>query len=243
MSDANNEPKSSADTHGRERGDHGEASPATPDRPASQSGTVTLVEQLSAAFREQVERALGVALTDELGTTALAFVDHYLSLVRDETREPIVSLVAANAGAWFGELIRREVGGTWIGDGKDPRRLRLLLEPQFVHFSPVDMAYEAIFSAAAEPGDPRLPDGTTLDCAFHLRKQPVGDQEPADHAWVADRLAEAPPVPEDQYYSLTGRWETLELILELLASRELERGGEPTRYHLNDYVAVLAGGS
>src|SRR5690606_39766463 len=88
-------------------------------------------------------------------------------------------------GAWFGELIRREIGGTWIGDGVDPRRLRLLLEPQFVHFSPVDMASEAILSGSLsssdrrsrparrpeaeygrsptsvsiEPGDPRLPDG------------------------------------------------------------------------------------
>ena len=208
------------------------------------AGASALVEQLAAAFVEQVRRALDVdlaATAEELGTAALAYVDHYLALSRDEDREPIVSLVAANAGAWFGELVRREIGGTWIGDGVDPRRLRLLLEPAFVHFSPVDMAYEAILSAAIEPGDPRVPDGAVVDSAFHLRKQPAPDhpEEPADHDWIVDRLAEAPPVAEDQYFSLTGRFETLELILELLASRELERGAEPTRYHLNDYVAAL----
>jgi hypothetical protein len=210
------------------------------------AGATALVEQLTTAFAEQLRRALGVELDPGLGTTALAYVDHYLSLLREdpegETREPIVSLVAANAGAWFGELIRREIGGTWIGDGKDPRRLRLLLEPAFVHFSPIDMAYEAILSEAVEPGDPRIPEGATLDSAFHLRKQPAQDHpdEPSDHDWIGDRLAEVPPVAEDQFFSLTGRFETLGLILALIASREHERGHEPTRYHLNDYIAELS---
>lgn len=202
--------------------------------------TTALVEQLTAAFREQIRRALSVELRDELGPTALAFVDHYLAQARDETREPILSLVAANAGAWFGELIRREIGGTWIGDGVDPRKLRLLLEPAFVHCSPIDMAYEAILSATVEPGDPRVPEGASLDAAYHLRKD--GDGEAlSDHDWVHERLAETPPLPEDQFFSLTGRFETLALILELLATRDLERGREPTRYHLNDYVAALTG--
>lgn len=231
--------------------DSGEAQPAASlASPATQlggessgaTGALPLVEQLTAAFREQIRRALGVELPDELGATALAYVDHYLALLRDETREPIVSLVAANAGAWFGELIRREIGGMWIGDGVDPRRLRLLLEPAFVYFAPVDMAYEAILSSSAEPGDPRLPDDATLDSSYHLRKRPLAgfEHEPADHDWVTERLAECPPMPEDQFFSLTGRFETLQLILELLANRELERGREPTHYHLNDYIAALA---
>lgn len=226
------------------QGDASLASP--PSRQGGESsgaaGAVALVEQLTAAFREQVRRALKVELPDELGATALAYVDHYLALLREETREPIVSLVAANAGAWFGELIRREIGGTWIGDGIDPRALRLLLEPAFVYFAPVDVAYEAILSGSPALGDPRVPEGASLDASFHLRKHPVVnfEHEPADHDWVSERLAETPPLPEDQYFSLTGRFETLQLILELLASRELERGREPTRYHLNDYIAELS---
>lgn len=205
------------------------------------AGATALVEQLSAAFREQLRRALDIELSDELGSTALAYVDHYLALLRDETREPIVSLVAANAGAWFGELIRREIGGIWIGDGVDPRGLRLLLEPAFVYFAPVDMAYEAILSGSPGPSDPRVLEGVELDPSFHLRKRPLAsfEHEPSDQDWVMDRLAESPPVPEDQFFSLTGRFETLQLILELLATREHERGREPTPYHLNDYIAVL----
>ena len=207
------------------------------------SPALALVDQLVAGFVTQLERALGLELREDLGKTALAYTDHYLSLLRDETREPIVSLVAAGAGAWFGELVRREIGGQWIGDGEDPRRLRLLLERQFVYFSPVYLAYEAIFSGSPDPGDPRLPHGATLDGAYHLRKQTEPGDEIDDHAWVTDRLAEAAPVSEDVFFSLTGRFETLELILELLATRDLARGREPTRYHLNDYVATLTRGS
>lgn len=227
------------------RQDHDE-SPAT----ARADATQALVEQLQTTFREQLHRALETELSADLGESALAYVDHYLSLIRDEEREPIISLLAAGAGAWFGEFVRARVGGQWIGDAKDPRRLRLLLEAQFVHFSPIDMAYEAILATSPEPGDARLPPGAVLDGSFHLRKDSEarehGDapedsegEGPSDHDWVAERLAQTSPLPEDQYYSLTARFETLTLILELLASRDLARGREPTRYHLNDYVAAL----
>lgn len=233
----------------RSGGDSGEpgASARSGPSPASAQDDPTraLVEQLTLGFVEQLARALKLPATPlaEMGPTALAYVDHYLSLSRDETREPIITLVAAGAGAWFGELVRREVGGQWIGDGSDPRRLRLLLEPQFVHFSPVDMAYEAILASEVEPGDPRIPTGAELDGAFHLRKRSApGDPEgePSDHEWVTERLADMAPLPEDQFYSLTVRFETLSTILELLATRELARGREPTRYHLDDYIQVLA---
>lgn len=214
-------------------------SPPSPAPSPPESASAALVDQLEASFREQLRRAIGVSLDPSLDDAALAYVDHYLSLVRDEQREAIVSLVAAGAGAWFGEYLRRQVGALWIGDGEEPRRLRLLLEPQFVHLSPVDMAYEAIFSGSPAPDDPRLPTGAALDGAFHLRERAEGDERSA-HDWIHERLAEAAPLPEDQYYSLTGRFETLTLILELLADRDRARGREPTRYHLNDYVAALS---
>jgi hypothetical protein len=219
--------------------DHDPGEPSAPAR----SPTQALVDQLTLGFVEQLARALKLPATPlaEMGTAALAFVDHYLSLLRDETREPIVTLVAAGAGAWFGELVRREIGGQWIGDGSDPRRLRLLLEPQIIHFSPIDMAYEAIFASEVDPGDPRIPAGAEIDGTFHLRKRSADAEptEPSDHDWVTERLADTSPLPEDQFYSLTVRFETLALILELLATRDLTRGREPTRYHLNDYIELL----
>lgn len=207
----------------------------------AQHRALALVETLADRFRDQVERALKVRLDGSI--TSLAFVDHYLALARDEDREPIVSLIAAGAGAYFGELVRRELGATWVGDGQDPRRLRLLVEPQFVYFSPVDQAYEAIAGRGLELDDPRLPPGPSFDSAFGLEPPPADDDAlgGGDAQWLAERLAELPPVPEDEFHSLTCRFETLQLMLQLLAAKHADEGLLPRRLGVPDYVAVLAG--
>lgn len=211
--------------------------------PNLQARAQALVDALVGTFEEQVRRALELDLDGS--TTSLAIIDHYLSLARDEEREPIVSLLAAGAGAYFGELVRREIGGIWIGDGTDPRRLRLLLEPQLIHFSPVDQAYETIAGEALSPDDPRIAAGPDFDSAFGFpppsTEQDVEDGPEADDTtWLSARLSELSPVPEDQFYSLTCRFETLVLMLEMLAARH-EAAGQPPRSHgLADYVEVLA---
>lgn len=207
-----------------------------------------LVQALIRSFDEQVHRALEVRLDNS--PTSLAFVDHYLSLAREEDREPIVSLLAAGAGAYFGELVRHQMGGTWVGDGKDPRRLRLLLDSQFIYFSPVDQAYEAIAGDTLSPDDARIAAGPAFDSAFGLQPSPEeeDEQDPETHAemddarWLRERLAEVPPIPADHFHSLTCRFETLQLMLELLATKHASEGRSPRHYGLTDYVEVLAAG-
>lgn len=205
-----------------------------------------LAVELDQRFREQVHRSLGVELDGS--TTSLAFVDHYLTQAREEDRVPILQLLSAGAGAYFGELVRREIGGSWIVQGDDPRNLRLLLEPQFIYFAPVDQAYEAVLAFEPDPDDARAPEGAPLDAAFRARPSslpavdPTNGEEldPSDHDWLMERLSERPPVPEDVYYSLTGRYETLLLLLELLATKHLSEGRQPRTYGLVDYASVLA---
>ncbi len=209
----------------------------------------TLVDELVEGFHGQVQRALGLELDGSV--TSLAFVDHHLRAAReamdddpDPSREaPILTLVAAGAGAYFGELVRREIGGTWIGDGKDPRRLRLLLAPQFLHFSPVDQAFEVLIGDELRDGDARVPEGPPLDTAFRVRTRPQprpdGSAAPADASWLDERLAEMSPVPADHYYTLTARYETLELILELLAQKHASEGRTPRRFEMADYADEL----
>jgi hypothetical protein len=215
-----------------------------------------LVAQLESTFREQIKRALGVELPDEV--SGLAYVDHHLGELRSEDREPIVTLVACGAGAWFGEFVRKQIGGHWIGDGEDPRRLRLLLDPIFLHFSPVDLAYEAIFSGEVDEGDARAPDGPLIDGAYQLdgapnpkgpaNLPPEGDPEAkpeqphdasSDREWVGARLAELAPVPQEQYFSMTGRFETLQLILQMLAHRRVADGKQPRTWSIEDYLQAL----
>jgi hypothetical protein len=247
------------------------------------SQTEKLVELLVDRFRAQLHNALKVELDDT--PTSLAFVDYYLSRARHENREPILSLLAAGAGAYFGELVRREIGGSWIGDGKDPRRLRLLIEPHFIHFSPVDVAFEAIAGQSVDDDDPRHPAGLLMDSAFHLRpptpphadsssetaddandrnrnlqedlahaaprrswdfgQPPVETSEPInledDAAWVDERLSALDPVAESEFFSLTGRFETLLLILELLSVKHSAEGRQPRSLKIADYAAILSG--
>lgn len=233
----------------------GSAPRATTDK-APQSPTASalgLVEALDRTFREQVRRALDFELDGSI--ESLAFVDHYLRMAQDESREPIVSLIAAGAGAYFGTLVANTIGASWVGDGRDPRRLRLLLAPQLIHFSPVDQAYEGIASRPLSPDDPRIAEGPAFDPAFHLRPPNVAAQDPDDAdssagatpdqpeddaSWLEARLAELPPVPEDQFHSLTCRFETLQLMLELLAAKHAAEGRKPRSLGVPDYLEALA---
>jgi hypothetical protein len=212
-----------------------------------------LVDQLVAAFREQIRRSLHVELDES--ETSLAFVDHYLRMVTDEVdshpsgvevRMPIVALVAAGAGAYFGEVVRKEIGATWIGDGRDPRRLRLLLTHQFLYFSPIDQAIEAIAGRSLGEDDPRIPEGAPFDPSFTLSPPRFDDDESMgeheeDAAWLQERLSELAPVPEDEFVSLTCRFETLKLMLELLAAKHGSEGKLPRQYTVDDYLEAMNG--
>jgi len=260
--------------------------PPTPARDGDEAraaAVARLVRDLEQNFRDAVERSLHFKLDGSV--TSLAIVDHYLAQARTETRAPILALLAAGAGAYFGELVARHLGALWLGDGKDARHLRLLLTPAFVYFSPVDTAFTAILGAEPGPDDPRLPTGLPLDFAIHLQTEarpppnprravdldepPPDPPEPAepgaeplppphddgtddatndtntddatdDATWIGARLAELAPVPADQFYSLTTRYETLELILELLATRRAHAGYGPYTYTVQDYLHAFS---
>lgn len=222
------------------------AAPA--DLAALRAASERLAAELQRVFHEQVRRSLGVDLDGSV--TSLAYVDHYLAQARREDREPILSLLAAGAGAYFGDLVIRTLGGSWLGDGKGPRSLRLLLAPQRIHFAPVDMALEAIVGESLEADDPRVPAGAAVDGSLHFvgggeaeartsASEGSGEPELSDEAWIHEALANFAPVSEDHFYSLTCRYETLQMIVELLAGRQAERGCAPRTYTIDDYVAAF----
>jgi len=220
--------------------------PSPDDAPLSgleqlQSASKRLVEDLRGGFATQLERALGVGLDNSV--ISLAYADHYLAQARAETREPILTLLAAGAGAYFGDLVCQTIGGTWLGDGKRATSLRVLLAPQMIYFSPFAIALDAIAGEAVAPGDPRAPADLPLDSAFLFAKPPASGAEEAeqddDTTWLSDVLANLAPVPENHFHSLTCRFETLELMLQLLAERQASRGCTPQTYTIADYVAAF----
>jgi len=157
------------------------------------------VHELAERAVEYVRRALGLVL--DYTPETLPVLDHYLDQVPTDQPET-VALVASSAGAYFGEVTRRSLGGEWEGPGLGrvpPTGWRVRLTGG-VSFSPIGYAAESIVEAEVEG----------YDGAF--------DVPPADRPAVEQALEDR-EVPEDEYYSLSGRLETLEYVVDIVMSR------------------------
>jgi hypothetical protein len=92
---------------------------------------------------------------------------------------------------------------------------------------------------AADPDEPP-PDPPEPVEAGAEPLPPPHDDGTDDAAWIGARLAELAPVSVDEFYSLTTRFETLELILQLLATRRAHAGYDPYTYTVQDYLHAFS---
>lgn len=162
----------------------------------------TAVAEFAARAVEFVQSALGVTL--EFNSETLPVLDHYLRAVPDDQPEA-AELVAATAGAYFGEVVRRRLGGSWDASDDDPSRWRFEL-PGGLWLRPGQMALAAIFHTDE----------------FEDTLNPPARMQPAAEAALA-RMAD---VTAETYYSLCGRLDTLEhlhAVMLAVAAREAER--------------------
>ena len=141
-----------------------------------------------------VERAVGIAM--EYDSDTLPILDHYLRTV-PQRRDEMVRLVAATSGAYFGEVVRRRLGGQWDLSAGDPAGWRLVL-PTGLSFSPAGVVAEAIAQD----------DSDVMPAAFDapLRLRPHLEQ-------ALSRMGE---VTVEVFYSLCGRLDTLEHLEDVL---------------------------
>jgi hypothetical protein len=160
-----------------------------------------------------VKRALGVML--EYDSNTLPLLDHYLRSVGDAD-PAAVKLVIATAGAYFGEVVRRNLGGRWelqpSGDGEartgvDDADWRVVL-PTGLNFSPVGFAASAIAQADVEEFD------CELDAPARMRP------------YVQQTLSRMGEVSVEDYYSLCGRLDTLEHVHEVLVAVAAQMMGD-----------------
>jgi hypothetical protein len=142
-----------------------------------------------------VRRALGVTL--EYDSDTLPLLDHYLRTVPGD-QLATVELVVATSGAYFGEVVRRRLGGRWEATGEEPE-WRVVL-PTGLNFSPAGFVASAIAQADLDDLD------TTLDAP------------PRMLPYVQQTLARMGEVSIDDYYSLCGRLDTLEHVHEVLVA-------------------------
>lgn len=155
---------------------------------------------------EYVRRAVGLEMDYDSDT--LPLLDHYLRSV-PEDQPATVELVATSAGAYFGEVVRRRLGGRWDTTAEDVIEWRVVL-PTGLHFSPAGFVAAAIIRADLDDLD------TTIDAPPRMRP------------FVEQTLARMSDVTEDDYYSLCGRLDTLEHVHEVLVAVAAKMMGKET---------------
>ncbi|MCC6553586.1 MAG: hypothetical protein IT372_11275 [Polyangiaceae bacterium] len=174
--------------------------------------------ELAGGCVRAVERSLGVKLDYQPET--LPVVDHYLEQARGtaSARPEALIVVAQMVGAYFGEVIRRRHASWWrLERPDDPTTWRIELEEVYLAFNPVLFVHEALSrgDAAPAPGDAEELAGAEA--------APLELQEEDSRA-ISERLAELPPVPEDEYYAPSTRLEVIDIAVDVIRARRMAAG-------------------
>jgi len=152
--------------------------------------TNSAVLDLTVACVTSVKNASGMEL--DLTQDTRPILDHYVEL-SDSPREEIVSLMAPMSGAYFGELLVRQLGdGQWVTDPDDYTGWRLCFERCSLTFKPIGVALEVLLGQDV-PG-----------WGAHLHSAP------ADQLRVEKALEVFGDVRDRDYYTFTMRFEAIE---------------------------------
>jgi hypothetical protein len=150
----------------------------------------TAVMDLTVACVTSVKNATGMEL--DLTQDTLPILDHYAQML-DAPRDEVVSLLAPMSGAYFGELLRRQLDdGEWVTDLDDYKGWRLRFERCSLSFNPIGVALEVLLGQD-------LP-----EWGAHLQTAP-GDQLRAENA-----LQVYGDVRDHDYYTFSVRFEAIE---------------------------------
>jgi hypothetical protein len=160
------------------------------------------IREYADAAVDYVKHAMGIELGYDSET--LPVLDHYVRQV-PAGQAHARDLVAAAAGAYFGEVVRRILGGSWlVTDHAEPAAWRFEL-PGGLSFAPVGLVVAAMAQADVDSHD------TSLSAPRALG--PI----------VENILGRMSNVSEEVYYSLCGRFDTLEHVQDVLLSAAAQR--------------------
>lgn len=171
---------------------------------------------------EAVARAAGVGL--DFTADTLPILDHYVSLATASARErpELLPLLSHSVGAYFGELLRRELSGFWRIPSANVHDWALCARHVFLWINPFGVAFDALAGDSEHEG-PRS--------QLHVA--------PEYRAAVDARLALLPEVPPEEFFLLATRFEVIQLAAETLAVEMSNAGYSDTEFELEDYDAEL----
>jgi hypothetical protein len=182
--------------------------------------TAPSITDLASACVAAVRNALGIELDYTQDT--LPLLDHYASQANGP-REEILGLVAPMCGAYFGEVLRRNVADArWIAPDDDYALWRLEFEPCFLYLNPVGLAVESLMQRETAGMGSRLG---------------VLDQDRKALEASLERYGE---VDEADYFRLSIRYEVIEQAVITLVARSRERGEDPTSFGPDVYADFIA---
>jgi len=170
------------------------------------------------ACLEYVRRAVKVDL--DFTPETLPLLDHYATVARETIRErpELEPLITRAVGSYFGEVVRARFPGFWKVPTINVHDWAICSRAVFLWFNPIGIAYDAVFSGTEHDGPRSM-----------LRVSPE------DHEFLAERLASLPPLPEDEYFSFSTRFEVIEVATEALRARMLDAGYDGAEFSEEDY--------
>jgi hypothetical protein len=179
------------------------------------------VKEWAQACRVFVKEALGIEL--DYTPETLPLLDHYVRTKAKPASDEVRDLLTPPLGAYFGEVVRRSLdneGVRWHTPSDDYSNYRLEFEAFFLHFNPLGVALEVLMEEDAE--------------GYGAHFQILDEARPA----VEAALAESDSVSEEDYYTFTMRYETLELVVSILLGLETQHAAQPRRFSREVYRAA-----
>jgi hypothetical protein len=182
-----------------------------------------VIQDLARSCLDYVKKAVGVELDYTRDT--LPLLDHYVAAMRADVqeREELRRLIAHAIGAYFGEVMRRTIGGFWRMPSPNVHDWAVCARPVFLSINPMAVAFDAL-------ADGQEHDGPRSDLRV----------APEYRSAVADRLSALPPVSEDEFFLLSTRLEAIEVAAAALKASMSADGYEDQEFDEGDYAAELA---
>jgi hypothetical protein len=169
--------------------------------------------------REFVKESLHLEL--DYTPDTLPLLDHYVRTKAQQPSSEVRDLLAPPLGAYFGEVVRRNMQGVrWHAPDEHYENYRLEFEGVFLHFNPLGIAAEALSADDVE--------------GFGAHFQILDEARPA----VEEALERNDAITSDDYYSFTVRYETLELLTATLIGFETQHAPRPRRFGRDVYRAA-----
>ncbi len=166
-----------------------------------------------------VHRTLGIEL--DYTPDTLPILDHYLRGAHGVSQEEILGLVAPAAGAYFGEVVRRQLGPSrWHWESDEFSACRLEFERCFLSFNPIGIALEAVVQAETDGY------GSNLS----LLKE--------EELLVREALERTGDVSPEDYFRLAVRYEVIEQVVVLLVERAISQNELARRFGPEVYEAL-----